>query len=182
MLLDVFSTAYQNTKTALSNALLTFFGIILLTACTSAPHQNGSQYHAIKVANTTIDLNNTSMVKEILHQQHNDWRHTKHRLGGISDKGIDCSGLVYLTYREKLGYEMPRTTEGQADMGKRVYKEQLQAGDLVFFKTGLFSRHVGMYVDDGKFLHVSSSRGVKMSTLDSPYWSSTYWKAQRIRK
>jgi cell wall-associated NlpC family hydrolase len=65
-------------------------------------------------------------------------------------------------------------------MGQAINKGQLRAGDLVFFKTGLFTRHVGMYIDSGEFLHASTSNGVTISSLDDSYWRRTYWKAQRI--
>ena len=101
-------------------------------------------------------------------------------MGGTSRKGVDCSGLVYQTYRTKFGVAMPRSTEQQSKMGQAVRKEQLKAGDLVFFKTGVFTRHVGMYIDEGDFLHVSSSKGVMISNLDEKYWKRAYWKARRV--
>ena len=102
-------------------------------------------------------------------------------MGGTSKKGVDCSGLVYETYRTKLGVDMPRSTEYQARMGLAIKKGQLRTGDLVFFKTGLFTRHVGIYIDNGEFLHVSTSNGVTISTLEDSYWKRTYWKARRIQ-
>jgi cell wall-associated NlpC family hydrolase len=51
----------------------------------------------------------------------------------------------------------------------------------VFFKTGVFTRHVGMYLDDGDFLHAASSNGVTISNLEDRYWTRTYWKARRIQ-
>ncbi|MBF0242695.1 MAG: C40 family peptidase, partial [Desulfamplus sp.] len=52
--------------------------------------------------------------------------------------------------------------------------------DLLFFKTGIVTRHVGIYIEDGLFLHASSSRGVIISRLSNNYWRDTYWKAKRI--
>ena len=57
----------------------------------------------------------------------------------------------------------------------------LQAGDLVFFKTGILGKHVGIYVQGGEFLHASTTKGVMVSNLSDPYWSSHYWKTVRIR-
>jgi cell wall-associated NlpC family hydrolase len=53
-------------------------------------------------------------------------------------------------------------------------------GDLVFFKTGLAKRHVGIYIGKGQFIHASTSRGVTRSRLNSPYWSKHYWKSVRV--
>ena len=150
--------------------------LALLGGCGSAPKDSSA-----RVANVGVDLNDEDTVKYILNQQYNDWRNVKHRMGGMSKKGIDCSGLVYQTYRTKLGVELPRSTENQSKIGFAVKQDQLRAGDLVFFKTGVFKRHVGMYIDEGDFLHVSSKKGVMVSNLDDPYWRSAYWKARRVQ-
>ena len=80
-----------------------FICLILLTACSSAPYY-GSKDPSIKVAEKRIDLGDTHKTKQILNQQYKDWRHVQHRMGGTSKKGIDCSGLVYRTYRTKFGF------------------------------------------------------------------------------
>ncbi len=75
---------------------------------------------------------------------------------------------------------LPRSTEFQAELGKSIDKDQLRPGDLVFFKTGRTDRHVGVYLEDGMFLHASTSQGVIISGLDESYWKSAYWKAKRL--
>ena len=152
---------------------------MLLTACSSAPYY-GSKNSSVKVADKRVDFSDTRKIKLILNQQYKDWRHAQHRMGGISKKGVDCSGLVYQTYRAKFGFDMPRSTEYQSEVGRSIKQSQLRAGDMVFFKTGIFTRHVGMYIDKGRFLHVSSSKGVMISNLKDSYWKSAYWKARRI--
>ena len=152
---------------------------VLLISCASAPYQ-GSTSTPVKMASQHIDLNNTNKVKQILNQQYNDWHQVPHRMGGLSKSGIDCSGLVYNTYRSKFGIDVPRATEYQSQAGQTVKRDQLRAGDMVFFKTGFKVRHVGIYIEMGDFLHVSSSKGVMISNLENPYWSSSYWKAQRL--
>ena len=151
----------------------------LLIACSSAPRYD-SKLSSVKLAEKRVDLNNTSKVKKVLNQQYADWRHVKHRMGGMSKKGIDCSGLVYKTYLTKFGIEVPRSTEYQSQAGRSIKKSQLKAGDMVFFKTGFKVRHVGMYIDKGNFLHVSSSKGVMISNMENPYWRSAYWKSRRF--
>jgi cell wall-associated NlpC family hydrolase len=154
-------------------------GSMLLVACSSAPVYD-STLPSVMVAGERVNLNDTAKVKNILNQQYADWQQVKYRLGGLSNKGIDCSGLVYRTYREKLGIDVPRSTEYQSKVGKSINKSQLKAGDLVFFKTGIRTRHVGMYIDNGNFLHVSSSKGVRISNMKNPYWANVYWKSRRF--
>lgn len=119
-----------------------------------------------------------AIVQELL-EQHERWRGTRYRLGGLGAKGIDCSGLTYVVYRDLFGERLPRTTEGQGGIGQAVKRRALAPGDLVFFKTGVFQKHVGIYVEDGKFLHASRRSGVRLSRLDSEYWRERYWKARR---
>lgn len=152
---------------------------MLLMSCSSVPY-HGPANPAIRVSSTATDLSDTQKIKLILNQQYKEWSHVRHRMGGLSKNGIDCSGLVYRTYRTKFGIDMPRSTDQQSELGHEIRQSQLRAGDLVFFRTGLFSRHVGMYIDRDQFLHVSSSKGVMKSSLNNPYWKRTYWKAVRI--
>ena len=80
--------------------------------------------------------------------------------GGSSPKGFDCSGFVKYVCNQ-FGYNVNRTASGQMDNGTSVSRNQLQPGDLVFFrKSGSSSRasHVGIYVGGGKFVHASTSK------------------------
>ena len=101
-------------------------------------------------------------------------------MGGLSKDGIDCSGFVYTTFRSKLGINIPRSTALQSKIGSNVSKNKLRTGDLVFFKTATKVRHVGIYIENNKFLHASTSKGVMISKLDNVYWKSKYWKSKRL--
>ncbi len=121
------------------------------------------------------------LLRKTLYTQFDEWKGVRYRLGGLNKKGVDCSGFVYLTFKSKLGVRLPRTTDRQSRLGRPVDKENLKTGDLVFFKTGLSVRHVGIYLEDGKFMHASKKRGVMISKLDNVYWRSKYWKARRVK-
>lgn len=123
---------------------------------------------------------NTQSIKGKLYRQYQQWKGTKYKYGGLSRTGIDCSGLIYKTYREQLGKNVPRTTDLQVKTGKKIARSELRAGDLVFFKTGSKVRHVGIYIEGGKFLHVSTKAGVKISKLTDYYWKDKYWHARRV--
>lgn len=144
--------------------------VFFLSACTT----NHSSVKLHKVYPTTN-------VKQDLYSQYSEWKTVNYRLGGLSKNGIDCSGLVYLTFRDKFGIELPRSTEKQILSGQTVDDQaNLKAGDLVFFKTGIWPRHVGIYLEQNKFLHVSTKKGVIISRLDNPYWRKRYWQAIRV--
>lgn len=122
---------------------------------------------------------NSSVKKQLL-AQYRKWRGVRYKLGGLSRRGIDCSGFVMLVFKSQFGINLPRTTRLQVNSGRSVSQSALKAGDLVFFKTGANSRHVGIYLERGKFMHASSSKGVTISHLNNVYWRSHYWKSVRV--
>lgn len=115
-----------------------------------------------------------------LYDQYNQWRGVRYREGGLSKNGVDCSGFVYLTYRDQFRQPVPRTTERLASTGTQINPRQARAGDLVFFKTGWKQRHVGIYLKNGSFMHASTSRGVMISRLQNPYWADAFWMVRRL--
>lgn len=144
---------------------------MVLTGCSNTPY---------KPAPASKLSANDSTTQSRLMTQHREWKGTPYRYGGLSKRGVDCSGFVYLTYRNKFGINLPRSTEQQSRTGTPISKQQLTAGDLVFFKTGFSKRHVGIYLGNRKFLHASTSQGVTISNMNNVYWRKKYWKAQRI--
>lgn len=105
---------------------------------------------------------------------------TKYKTAGTTTKGFDCSGFTSYVFR-KFGIELPRTSAAQSKTGKKVDKDDLQAGDLVFFNTsGKGVSHVGIYVGDGKFAHSSSSKGVTITKLSDSYYAKRYLGARRV--
>lgn len=114
----------------------------------------------------------------VLEQQYETWAGTPYRLGGVDFSGVDCSALVQNIFTEAFDIELPRTTSQQVSVGEPVDKKSLEPLDLVFFKTGR-TRHVGIYLGEGEFLHASTSQGVIISTLNNPYWKRHYWTARR---
>lgn len=145
---------------------------LLLAGCSGqrVNQQNDAQQNA-----------NQSWLKQTLYAQYNQWKGVKYKAGGLSKAGVDCSGFVYLTYEERLGIKLPRSTDEQVSVGAEIQQNDLLAGDLVFFRTGRNVRHVGIYLEDGKFVHASTEKGVMLSNLADPYWTRTYWKSVRVK-
>lgn len=111
---------------------------------------------------------------------------TPYKYGGMSRNGMDCSGLVYTSY-QAIEKQVPRTAALMAESGKSVNRNQLREGDLVFFNAkdkGNKINHVGMVVsvsrDEVLFVHSTTSRGVRIDSLQSGYWSPRFRKAVRI--
>ena len=96
--------------------------------------------------------------------------------GAISD----CSQFVQEMFDEFLNIQLPRTAAQQAKQGVSVSKDNLQAGDLVFFNTtGKDNSHVGIYTGNGKFIQMGNS-GLKESDLNNSYWAPKYQGAKRV--
>jgi probable lipoprotein NlpC len=119
-------------------------------------------------------------VHSLLEAQLAEWQGVPYRRGGLSSKGVDCSGFVYLTFRERFGLELPRTTAGLARTGVVIKPEALASGDLVFFRTSREGMHVGIYLGGNRFVHASLSRGVIGSSLTNIYWAKHFWQARRV--
>lgn len=111
-------------------------------------------------------------------------RDIRYRYGGHTpDTGFDCSGLVRYVYRHALGLVLPHRARLQYKMGRHVARDQLQPGDLVFFRTdGRHVSHVGIYLDHGRFIDApSAGQVVQVDSLDNPYWSDHYVGAKRLQ-
>lgn len=93
-----------------------------------------------------------------------------YRYGGATPQGFDCSGLVYYSF-QRSGINVPRSTEHQRKHSRAV-KSTPARGDLVFFnQEGRYSSHVGIVLDDNRFVHApSSGKRVRVDTLTDPYW------------
>jgi cell wall-associated NlpC family hydrolase len=100
--------------------------------------------------------------------------------GGTSTSGFDCSGFTGYVFK-KLGLDLPRSSRDQFVIGKKVAREDLRAGDLVFFNTnGKSVSHVGIYVGNNKFAHSSTSKGVTITCLSDSYYVDRYLGARRV--
>ena len=113
---------------------------------------------------------------------------TPYLTGGTSRSGIDCSGLVAVSF-SAVGRDMPRISYQQAEAGYLVTESELAPGDLVFFtdrKGNQEIHHVGILTevkrpDVLRFIHASSSLGVVENNLKQRYWSNIFLKGVRIK-
>ena len=107
---------------------------------------------------------------------------TPYLWGGDSpQKGFDCSGLVFYSF-EQMGLRVPRTAEDQRKAAERVQRDELEPGDLVFFRSSKGRvDHVGIYAGDGRFIHAPNAGSVvSYASLDAPYYRSHFVSAGRL--
>lgn len=113
---------------------------------------------------------------------------TPYLTGGTTRVGIDCSGLVVVSY-QSVGRDMPRISYQQAEAGTPIREEDLAPGDLIFFtdrRGGSQITHVGLVTevrgkDTIKFIHTTNSLGVVENNLKQNYWHNLFVKAVRVR-
>jgi len=127
--------------------------------------------------NTAIsNLDQARMMREI-----SKMMGVPYRLGGADQDGVDCSAYTMLVYKNSLGKQLARTSMEQYGQGSTVSTEDLKFGDLVFFNTtGETASHVGIYLGDDLFAHASTTLGVTISSLVSPYYKKRYEGARRV--
>ena len=114
------------------------------------------------------------------------YKGTRYKYGGTTKSGMDCSGLIYTSFK-KRDVTIPRTSREMYKKGTVISLKKVRRGDLLFFKTaGKLGRvnHVGLVTstNDGniKFIHSTSSRGVIVTSLFENYWKRAFLKAKRI--
>ncbi len=112
------------------------------------------------------------------------WVGTPYKYAGEKKgEGTDCSGMVMRVYEDVTGRKLPRNSAKQAEFCRAIEAEDVDMGDLVFFATGKDKErvsHVGIVVDDLHFVHASSSRGVVVSDIYSPYFKKTFRMFGRV--
>lgn len=113
---------------------------------------------------------------------YNEWKGTPYKWGGVTASGIDCSAFMQIVFADYLNINLPRTTQKQIYTGRTVKRNRLRTGDLVFFKTGRKTLHVGVIIDNPRFLHASTSEGVTISSLNDYYWRSRFLTAKRVMR
>lgn len=167
---------------------------LVLTSCLSRPE---SRIPARKTNTYNVNTNNGTLLANyaaILGVQESelqngelyafidDWMGAPHRLGGLTKSGIDCSAFINQLYSQVYDKSLPRASYEMADEVKRKYENQLTEGDLVFFSFGKKKvDHVGLYLRNNKFLHVSTSKGVMISDLHESWFYKYFVRAGTVR-
>lgn len=104
------------------------------------------------------------------------WIGTPYRFSGNTEQGVDCSGFVNALYAKVYLKNIgARSSPDIYKAIRKVDKEELREGDLVFFRIRKHRiSHVGLYLGGGKFVHVSVKNGVIVSDLNEKYYHKYY--------
>ncbi|MBT8271938.1 MAG: C40 family peptidase [Flavobacteriaceae bacterium] len=109
----------------------------------------------------------------------------RYKYGGTTKRGMDCSGLIYVSFKE-ASVELPRISRDMARRGIQINRSEVQAGDLLFFRTNKRRKninHVGLVTNTRgtiTFIHSTTTRGVITSSLNEDYWKKAFVEARRV--
>ena len=107
----------------------------------------------------------------------------QYKYGGNSpETGFDCSGFVAYVFKQTINLTLPHSALALSQIGKVIPKTEMQAGDLVFFKTIKNTiSHVGIYLGDNRFIHAPNSNGaVRIESMGDGYWAKRFSGAKRL--
>lgn len=150
---------------------------------TNRSSANRESATTVSSVNTETTTEETSKGQEIV-EYAKQYLGCPYVYGGSGDKSFDCSGFTMYVYK-KFGYALSHSATAQSKVGTYVAKEDLQAGDLVFFldyETMDGIGHCGIYIGNGEFIHASSGSGycVKISNLLTGSYNTRYATARRL--
>lgn len=132
-----------------------------------------------------ISVDDSSYLVKQLINAASEYLGTKYKSGGTTPEGFDCSGLMFSTFK-KFDITLPRSSVDMAKIGRKLNEDDIQKGDLIFFRTNGKSviNHVGMVTeisdDEIKFIHSSTQKGVIISSTKEPYYGRNFAQANRI--
>jgi len=164
--------------------------IILLSSCSSIVRFSSTEQRNKPLTTKEKENNNTDNKNEIninpkekdfqindirlkILAEANSWIGTPYVYGGNSRIGADCSGFVQSVFLA-VGISLPRTSQQQFDYSERINLEEIEIGDLIFFKRKGKISHVGIYAGDSEMIHSSSSRGVIRQPIEEYLRNNNY--------
>ncbi|MCC6181620.1 MAG: C40 family peptidase [Bacteroidia bacterium] len=129
-----------------------------------------------------LSVSESAITNEALYQFIDDWMGVPYKYAGKDKRGIDCSALTSTLYQQVYQKKISDNTKSLVEETKKITKQELKEGDLVFFITnGKSISHVGVYLHNNKFVHASSKKGVMISDLNEPYFIKTFSRAASVK-
>lgn len=162
-------------KTKILYLVFTILFWILCFQCTAQTKKQLFVLDSVPVLTPDTTLNNF-----IYH-----WLGKPYKLGGRTEKGIDCSQFNKRLYGDVYKLQLENVCYRQWDQTQRIQKDSLQIGDLVFFRSRQSPSgwHCGTYIGETLFVHAANKyEGVKVSSLLEPNYKKAYKGAGRIKK
>jgi probable lipoprotein NlpC len=152
--------------------------MIFLSSCAARKRPAGyTDSKAARAAEAMAELKDKKLYRFIT-----DWAGVRYKLGGLDKRGIDCSGFALLLNKEIYGIDLPRRSIEQSQVINEKNTAKLKEGDLVFFSfSGNSIDHVGVYLNNGFFVHASTTRGVIVDDLNLPVYQHALVKGGPVK-
>ena len=149
-----------------------------VTGIFAAPLENGHSASKEEKGRDSMDARN-KVINEAA-----KYENTPYVYGGMTPSGLDCSGLICLSFKDALGVSLPRSAADLYSWAEKIALDKAQPGDFLFFRTDNTGKitHVALYLGDRRFIHSASDgpeTGVIYSSLDERYWANAFAGAGR---
>jgi cell wall-associated NlpC family hydrolase len=160
------------------------FLLALITVFLASCGSSRKTADSVVIGNSKTSVSSRKISKVVKHAK--TFEGTRYKFGGTDKRGMDCSGLVYISFKEEqIG--LPRISRDMATKGVRIKLKETEEGDLVFFRTDKNKNvinHVGLVLQNKKgvikFIHSTTSRGVIISSMEEKYWKNAFVQVRRM--
>lgn len=152
------------------------FTLLLLISCSRTRHSTTSsgvkenvlkEKYAVALGVSESEIRNLTLYRFV-----EEWTGVKYKYAGKDKNGIDCSGFTSRLQKDVFKKEVSGPSWSIAQNCESVKRSEVKEGDLVFFKIDSPRiSHVGVYLQNGHFVHASTSKGVIISSLDEKYYT-----------
>ena len=144
---------------------------------------NSSKSKKVKEKYATILKVDESKIDNVkLYSFIDEWYGVPYKYGGKTKSGIDCSNFTSTLYSNIYSKTISGSSSSIFEQCKTISKSNLEEGDLVFFKIeGDKISHIGVYLQNNKFVHATTKKGVMIDDLDEAYYKKYFYKAGRLK-
>ncbi|MCA6363919.1 MAG: C40 family peptidase [Bacteroidetes bacterium] len=162
------------------------FALLLVAACRHGRDGASSESAADKALKQKyaekLQVPAASVTNLVLYRFVDDWYGVPYQYGGKTKAGVDCSGFSAALYQAVYKKTISGSAATLWSKCESVGEKNLQEGDLVFFKIGGDKvSHVGVYLQNRRFVHASTKKGVIISSLDEAYYTKYFFKGGRLK-
>jgi murein DD-endopeptidase / murein LD-carboxypeptidase len=163
--------------------------LLLLSACgpskkatsTEGKENNSSNKLKAKYAEL-LNVNEKKIDNLKLYSFIDDWYGMPYKFGGKNKSGIDCSSFAAQLYSTVYNKTLSGTAASIFYQCKPISQNNMEEGDLVFFKIESKNiTHIGIYLQNNKFVHAGTKKGVRIEDLNEPYFKKYFFKAGRLK-
>ncbi|MBI4929857.1 MAG: C40 family peptidase [Bacteroidetes bacterium] len=165
------------------NYSLLILALIFCSCGTRKSTTNGS-YKTIEEKYTQLlGVSKENISNKKLYSFIDEWYGVKYKYGGKSKSGVDCSGFATILFKEIFGKNIMGSSASLYHQCTAISKKDLQEGDLVFFRIESKEiSHVGIYLQNNKFVHATTKAGVMIDDLNEEYYKKYFEGGGRIKQ